>query len=1025
MATRGPCRRCPSGDCVAFTTLMQSPSHLTAAPVIAGTLRPTIIRQRKSLSLLEAVAVLLDVKSFERHVLQDTPGHTLCEGIGCGRPWTAHDEVAAPPLIPHGQRPSSSMTMVPSRATPGQLWGQPAPSGTSADHHRRNTALHHRPFGPAVGSTFPRGAHQPYPNSRRLASSTVPTKQPALHELIFVLWPFAMSPQSIQDTEYPDLYPLDPRLFGNEDAHFITTLNRFNLILKFKVPLAPDGTEDREFIFYSQLHDAVMQHFTDHNLRFSAPSPSSALQEPMPSNVHARASVSVSTGPGGPDDLPLVRWVDRVYIVELKLKVVCLLRAALADDTLAKIRPHTLQFDLEHGRASTVQELARWHQARYLSEDLTSSKKEARERSLSAGSAESALGAGLNLLGEGRRAAGLAGRKRDRGTAGRGRGGGGDVFSPQQEQHRTLARVEWADETLGHGQATSMAEYASYDRDRDGGEDGEGGLRMAPPLRTYRSSAFVLDAGRAGSALRRYRDRRVSVERERDDRDRDRERASAPSPSPFGSVAQRRNGSGGESGGGSGQEHTKLMGDSLAMFEGHLARIGHGDRTTHDLAQHARNIVAAAETLNAILRAGTARALEEQIDTEVSGVDRDGEGGGRGAQDLAEVWRRVGGEYRKGLRVSDELVRGVTGFLLGVGKVVRDFGEGGRSDDEGRESASPDAGRDGRRSVESRRSDDRPRGSTGGGRDSALGPQPSSVVNLRHEPTPPARNAALTRRLLTPREQRELSASGGIVASDSQETVQLARHSHNDYDASRKQQPQQQQNPTTLDSSRTLPSISIPKPLPTPSESASTLRRNQTTMGATGGGSAQRRRTITSPTVRAAGGTAGGLLPSSTMTRTTALTPHTVSNSPDTWMTFPTLPRSDSDKSAPGNGRGRNNTVTSSRPSMVALAGMQHERERQRSISGTHGQQMDAAAVAIAAAAGPSRSTEDKDTRRKRSSAATNANERPRMSLDAGGVDSIGRGHPADRSAAAGLSTMNQKRERKRTVMDIWPPSAS
>ncbi|KAJ7813463.1 hypothetical protein B0H14DRAFT_3149893 [Mycena olivaceomarginata] len=593
------------------------------------------------------------------------------------------------------------------------------------------------------------------------------------------------------------------------------------------------------------------------------------------------------------------------------------------------------------GRASTVQELARWHQARSLSEDLTSSKKKARERSLSAGSAESALGAGLSLLEEGRRAAGLAGRKRDRGRAGR--GGGGDVFSPQQEQHRTLARVEWADETLGHGQANV-----------DGGRWWGRRLRMAPPLRTYRSSAFVLDAGSAGSALGRYRDRDrgVSVERERDDRDRDRERASAPSPSPFGSVAQRRNGSGGGSGGGSRQEHTKLMGDSLAMFEGHLARAGHGDRTTHDLAQHAQKIVGAAERLNAILRAGTARALEEQIDAEVSGVDRDGEGGGGGAQDLAEVWRRVRGEYREGLRVSDELVRGVTGFLLGVGKVVRDFGEGRRSD-EGRGSASPDAGRDGRRSVESRRSDD-------------------------------PRNATLTRRLLTPREQRELSASGGIVASDSQETVQLARHSHNDYDpsptpASRKQQPQQQQNHTTLDSSRTLPPIYIPNPLPTPSESTSTLRRNQTTMGATGGGSTQRRRTITSPT-----------------TRTSPLR---------------------------GTGHGRNNTVTSSRPSMVALAGMQHERERQRTISGTHGQQMDAAAACDRRLLRCS--TEDKDTRRKRSSAATNANERPRMSSDAGGVDSIGRGHLADRSAAAGLSTMNQMQERRRTVMDIWPPSAS
>lgn len=94
-----------------------------------------------------------------------------------------------------------------------------------------------------------------------------------------------MSPQSVPDTEHPELYTNDPRLFGNEDAHFITTLNRFNLILKFKVPVAPDGGEDGEFIFYSQLHDAVMQHFTDHNLRFSAPSPSLAPPEPMPSVV--------------------------------------------------------------------------------------------------------------------------------------------------------------------------------------------------------------------------------------------------------------------------------------------------------------------------------------------------------------------------------------------------------------------------------------------------------------------------------------------------------------------------------------------------------------------------------------------------------------------------------------------------------------------------------------------------------------------------------------------------------------------
>ncbi|KAJ7708402.1 hypothetical protein B0H14DRAFT_3525563 [Mycena olivaceomarginata] len=616
------------------------------------------------------------------------------------------------------------------------------------------------------------------------------------------------------------------------------------------------------------------------------------------------------------------------------------------------------------GRASTVRDLARRHQARFLSEDFGNGGERDRERrqSLRAGSAESALGAGRSLIGEGLRAAGLAGRER---------GAGGDVFSPQDQEQlqRTPARVEWADGTrsrsvsrqsghgLGHGRAaTSMADYASYDR-RVG--DGDEPLRTAPPLRTYRSSAHVLDA--ATGAARGQRDGEVSVtgrgERER----------YAPSPSPFGSV--RRHGSGGGGSGGSGQqEHTKLMGDSLAMFEGHLARVaGAGERTSHDLATHAQKLVGAAERLNAILRAGTARALEEQIDAEVSGVD------GGSAPELAEVWRRVGGEYREGLRVSDELVRGVTGFLLGVGRVVRDFGEG-RGSDEGRGSASPDAGRDGRRSVESRRSMEKDdRRTSGGTAERTSQSYPSS------------------RRLLTPREQRELHASGGIVASDSQETVLPDKHGGYEPSptpASRKQ------NQTTLDRSRTLPPISIPKPLPTlPSESSSTLRRNQTT-GATGF-SSQRRRTLTSGTQRG-----------------------------DARMAFPTLPRSDSDKSIPA--RTRNNTVTFSRPSTVALAGlqMQHERERQRTISNTNNQ-LDAAAVAVAAAAGPSGSETEKDTR-KRSSVATH--DRPRMSLE-GGVESTGQGHAADRSAAAGLSSLNQtlgqKRERRRTVTDIWPPPGS
>ncbi|KAJ7705003.1 hypothetical protein B0H17DRAFT_698449 [Mycena rosella] len=434
---------------------------------------------------------------------------------------------------------------------------------------------------------------------------------------------------------------------------------------------------------------------------------------------------------------------------------------------------------------------------------------------------------------------------------------------------------------------------------------------------------------------------------------------------PFGSV-QRRHGSGGAGP----QEHTKLMGDSLAMFEAQLARVGGGvGGGAADLARSAQALVGAAERLNAILRAGTGRALEEQIDAEVSGVDS-----GAAAVELAEVWRRVGGEYREGLRVSDELVRGVTGFLLGVGRVVRDFGDG-RGSEEGRGSVSPEAGRDGRRSAESRRSweaKDR------GGRESALGVRPASVLNVRgHEPTPPSAPRTATpssRRLLTPREQRELNASGGIVASDSLETVlpRKAGYEPSPTPASRKPQLKQ----GTLDRSRTLPPISIPKPLPSlPSESASTLRRNQTVGDKPVGMSQQRRRTLTSSTVRAAGGSTG-LLPSMT-TPTTAVTTHTVSNSPqerdDARMAFPALPRNDSDKSVPT--RSRNNTVTFSRPSTVALAGlqMQHARERQRTISGSGTFEENRAAAAPAA--GPS------DAEKKRSVAGR---ERPRMSLDGG-----------------------------------------
>ncbi|KAF7314862.1 hypothetical protein MKEN_00960700 [Mycena kentingensis (nom. inval.)] len=275
-----------------------------------------------------------------------------------------------------------------------------------------------------------------------------------------------------------------------------------------------------------------------------------------------------------------------------------------------------------------------------------------------------------------------------------------------------------------------------------------------------------------------------------------------------------------------------------------------------------------------------------------------------------------------------------------------------------------------------------------GGRESALAIRPSSVLNARHD-VPARTGTPSSRRLLTPREQRELQASG-IVPSDSQETVQPGMYEPSPTPATRKQQQQNHASSSgagTLDRSRTLPPLAIPKPLPTlPSETAgaktasSTLRRNQSTgdKPLPSGNSTQRRKTLTSGTVR-------GLHPSTT-TPTTALTPHTVSNSNsdsspnpsaggaagERMMTFPSLSRNDSDRSS-GGGRTRNNTVTFSRPSNVALAGlqMQQERDRQRTISGPGTEEGGAVAGAGAAVA------------RKRSVHAGTAG-RTRMSLDGG-----------------------------------------
>ena len=297
-----------------------------------------------------------------------------------------------------------------------------------------------------------------------------------------------------------------------------------------------------------------------------------------------------------------------------------------------------------------------------------------------------------------------------------------------------------------------------------------------------------------------------------------------PSPSPFG--IRRLNAQTPVGGSSSNQtEHIKLMLESLTMLETQLNRVPLGkvadgstgtgvpvgtDASQIELAKNTRSMVYSAEWLSDSLKKGNGRAVEEQVEAEVEESST-----GPDAQEIRNIWGRVAAEYRENSRVADELVRGMTGFMLGIGRVMRDIEvstladyEGGSSpsahkkhasldtDEEGRslrrERDSPDVGSagSGRRSALSRNSPesgerDRMVVSSGSGGSGAGGQRPESVLaraspatyqrlrsrerELQLETPPPhsqqqrhIRQASNTnslpesdRKLFTPREQRE------------------------------------------------------------------------------------------------------------------------------------------------------------------------------------------------------------------------------------------------------------------------------
>jgi len=459
-------------------------------------------------------------------------------------------------------------------------------------------------------------------------------------------------------------------------------------------------------------------------------------------------------------------------------------------------------------------------------------------------------------------------------------------------------------------------------------------------------------------------------------------------------------------------EHGKLMMDSLSIFESHLSRLPpNGHTTTNtipELFKAAQTIVQATEKLNVLLRNGTNRALEEQISAEVSGEL------GEGNSELSEYWRTVGSDFRECLRASDDLVRNMTGFLLGVGKVLRETNASNvgtpsqhlRSmslDDDvtarlNTEGAPTSGGRssEGRRSVAGSRYSWEARLERPNSHDASRDRPPSSFRDRRNEETPPqtttsqasnlSSGSSSIRRFLTPREARDSPRS-------STEEVTM---DHSPSPAARVYGPQS--GPQSI---RALPPLVVSRPLPglplPSSDSESSLARKKVSTGSAG-------------TVRGVGQT------------TTTFQP-TVSTS-TTAVSVPSLTRTSSS--------GWNPAVTFSRPSTIsvfALNGLRQREQRSRMSSASYSN-YDSESGGTGTSSSqvvnsPVSGTESELHRERSGTMARNRTigKAVRMSLD--GARSSGDNgtdnRPGTTRGSGGTSTTRGKKaERRRTITEIF-----
>ncbi|KAI0631968.1 hypothetical protein C8Q77DRAFT_1218535 [Trametes polyzona] len=711
---------------------------------------------------------------------------------------------------------------------------------------------------------------------------------------------------------------------------------------------------------------------------------------------------------------------------------------------------------LGQSRYSTVRELTRKHQTRWMSEDLSSPSRENHDESFEganggmgrrqghrAGSSE-----GRSLIGEGLRAAGLTKRRDEdvfmaangdiqaippRRTRSTGNSsvvaGATSNGSPEQGREN---RSNWVEEGVGPPRDPKTPLNRFPDRRPQSGMAARPGTSMAA---LHHESHDPAPPRTAPPALRSYRSTYTLPTRVVDDLQAQfgHERATS---SPFASHRPSTAQGGGRD---NNAEHRRLMFESLSMFESQLSRLPPMGQTTTstipEVFQSAQHLVHAMDKLNGLLKDGTNRALEAQIDAELADF-KDG-------VDLVELWREVGAEHRENLRVSDEIVRNMTGFLLGVGKILRDATSyGGQQhlrtlslDEDVVRRGTPEvpasSGRDsdGRRSRETRRSWEpgketnrlltrlsslersgtrsRPGSSmmrssatsSSEGRSSSDAANDGTPATLRQS-APVNAATSVARRLYAPRDRGEAAAplvtslsSDDLLADYEPSPTPISRQSH------------------AILPERRLPPLAVPPSLPTlPSESL--LSRSNTS--ATDKTSRRKISSSSIVTVRAEPSTFVPVIKPSNPT--TAVTTHTVSASPETSRTpFPML-RSESGSSA------RSNGVTFSRPAAMSvsstLSGLQQQHERgarSRTVSNTSSV-ADNQTVVLAPPAPISSSTSGSESERE--TRWKTLSSRPRASLDSNrsGESPI---DAADRSLAT-VSYSAARKERRRTITEIF-----